>query len=120
MIGGEDIILPGKPRPDDWDSIVRYLSRAWPDAILEDAAGTEPMPIRALWSRAPSPREFFVYRNGQSFHSWQAQGATDDNGEDMIHVVIGNHEITCVIDRRDSWSGRLVLQLMKAIEQKRR
>ena len=122
MIGGEDLILPGKPRPDDGDFMLRYLSYAWPDAIVEDAASPNCMPIRCLLPmlRAPAPREFFVYRNEASFGSWQQTGATNDNGDEMIHVLIGSDEITCVVDRQDSWSGRLVLQLFKMLKHKRR
>lgn len=126
MIGGEDIIIQGKPRPDDLLTIVQFMAYAWPEAIVEDAHSGSSVPVRSflgpLRPGGPShlPGEFFVYKDEESLRSWEESGATEENGDDMIHFLIGSETITCVVGRLGSGSAELVNQLTSMIERKRR
>lgn len=128
MIGGEDIVIHGAPRPDDWGTIVRFMSYAWPEAIVEDANSGDVVPIGGSLAaplgieEATARRrgEFFVYKNGQSLRSWEESGATEENGDDMIHFLMGPQTITCVVGHLDSPSAALVDQLCAMVERKRR
>ena len=63
--------------------------------------------------------ELIVYRDNTSFESWQSEGATADNQEAMIHVVVSGDSVTLVVDRVDSPLAELARELLESLRPNR-
>ena len=89
MIGGTDVIMKRKPGVPAADAILRVVRRHWPDCLYQntDEEGTarrlpvEGAPPDLAW-------EFFLHRDEESVRSWDEFGATPENGNTMLHVLI--------------------------------
>jgi hypothetical protein len=92
-IGGVDLIVQGARRGDA-DAVVAALARHWPDAVAHDL-DSSPVPASAAKLHGA---ELFVYRDRESFDSWQREGATPANAASMVHIVIGPNSMTVVTD----------------------
>jgi hypothetical protein len=120
VIGGTDFVLPGKPIRDEAFFVLRALRAEWPQLVVQEAdqSVTEPVGSPNLWKRAL--REFFVYRSAADHASWQQQGATAENGDTMMHVLLTKDGITLVADSTPSSStARVAAELLVALRAQR-
>lgn len=91
MIGGCDQVLWVVETAPAADVIVRAVKRFWPQFVFQDADDDQPItPESDLWLPSPTGREFFLYQNAAVAQSWLDQGATPENQNSMIHVILGN------------------------------
>ncbi|MCI0684647.1 MAG: hypothetical protein L0Y71_21330 [Gemmataceae bacterium] len=91
MIGGCDQVLWVDEKAPAADVIVRAVRRHWPDFVFQNVDDDQPItPDSDLWLPSPTGREFFLYENAASAQGWLAQGATPENRNAMIHVILGN------------------------------
>jgi hypothetical protein len=83
-------------------AVLLACMRHWPDAIYQNAEEAELLPIhRAILSRPGSlGSEFFIYRDRQCAESWGNEGATPENQDSMIHILISGPQLTLVIGTR--------------------
>jgi hypothetical protein len=65
------------------------------------------------------PGEFIVYRDAESFDSWQLLGSTEENQSTMIHVIIAPERATIVVDRKDSPLAALAREMLESLSRNR-
>jgi hypothetical protein len=91
MIGGTDVILPVRSGVPATDVIFRTVRRHWPNFVYQDA-DDESAPFVAHtgpWLPEPAGREFFIYRDEQAARGWDEHGATAENANTMLYVLLG-------------------------------
>jgi hypothetical protein len=117
VIGGDDIVIPGEPNVAAREAVVRTFGKAWPEALVADAAmNDEPVLLSSIMAPFDLPAEMFVYRDRASYESWEQEGAAPSNVDAMIHVLLGAEDITCVVhEESDSVTARLVTQLRSSL-----
>jgi hypothetical protein len=92
MFGGTDYVfrLPPCRVGDVVDMVIRWAKRLWPNAWFETDEMDGPVPLNqgspAIWLR--SSDEFFVYEDEAAAADWTEHGATDSNGNQMLHVLV--------------------------------
>ncbi|MEO6809384.1 MAG: hypothetical protein ABI353_09770 [Isosphaeraceae bacterium] len=91
MIGGTDLVFWIRDDVPAADVILRTVRRKWPDYVFQDADDPS-MPSKSArgWLPRPSGREFFIYYDLAAARSWHEDGATSENLNTMIYVVLGN------------------------------
>jgi hypothetical protein len=97
MIGGSDIVIEGATRADDADFIVRGLRSLWSNALIQPVTDLGAVPIRAFKFPIVAPVELLIYRDAESYASWQTDGATDSNQDAMVHVIVSRRSVTIVV-----------------------
>lgn len=102
MIGGRDIVVDGRTTPNDGTVVIETFRRMWPALVVQDANQPSPTETPAF-----DAREFFVYRDQEAFASWREHGATSENADRLIHVIIENDRVTFVVASDDSETYRL-------------
>lgn len=114
MIGGTDIEFRVGDGVAVADAIFRTIRQQWPEFVIENALD-ESSPFRPPADRgipnAPSD-EFFIYRDEQAARDWSENGATPENANVMVNVLMGDgkklkngfHTITIVVG---SYSGEM-------------
>jgi hypothetical protein len=120
MIGGTDLVLAGKPSGDEAFFVIRALRAEWPELVVQEADRLEPESAgsQALWARPL--REFFVYRSRADYASWQRSGATSENSDTMVHVLLTGDALTLVADSSPSSSTvRLSKEILVALRVQR-
>jgi hypothetical protein len=91
MIGGTDVIFWVRDGAEATDVILRTVRRYWPNFVLENLDDPAPYVPRCRGELPkPSGPEFFLYRDKQSALSWEDCGATPENRDSMLHVIVGN------------------------------
>jgi hypothetical protein len=89
MIGGTDVILEVKPGVSPADVIFRVVRRYWPQCLYQNAgdeSAAQPVPPgTTLPTLEP---EFFLYRDEEAARSWDEFGATPENGNSMLYVLL--------------------------------
>lgn len=90
MIGGTDVVyLVPRGLPAS-DVIIGAVRQHWPDYIFVDADDPNPPRARPDWAiPSPAGSEFVIYRDAEAAQSWESQGATADNKNAMLYVVLG-------------------------------
>ncbi len=112
-VGGIDLVLNTPRSSFDLNVVLAVLLDFWPDAQIEDADGPAFRPLREVFQsdRPWHSREFFVYRDTASAASWTANGATSDNRNRMVHVLIQDApegvKTTLVVD--ELWDEMLAI-----------
>ena len=89
------------------DLILRMLRDKWPDGVFETEMMEQPISLRdaSVWSRFENADEFFVYSDSRAAKTWNDEGLTSENENQMIHVILRRMpvrqvgEITIVVDR---------------------
>lgn len=119
MIGGADITLEGPTTNTDADFLVRGLQNHWPNALIQDANQLEAVSIHSFVVPAFTHSELLIYKDAESYASWQADGATDANQNAMVHVIISGSCVTAVVDRTDSELAATVRALLSALQRRR-
>lgn len=113
MIGGCDMVLAGSGPPDEGVFLVSVLHRIWPDLVVQDASADD-----VVTPEDPSIAnitEFFAYRSLADFRSWAADGASDANGDTMIHAILGPKSTTFVTEAAGSETYRHALVLRREL-----
>jgi hypothetical protein len=90
MIGGTDVILDVKPGVSAADVILRRVRRHWPACVYQDADDeSEPFePLGEIWPPTLKGNEFFLYRDEEAARSWDEFGATEENANLILHVLL--------------------------------
>ena len=98
MIGGADIVIPAKNKPESLDSAVRCVRIYWPMSVFHNAHTSE---VYLEYRDIPFGliKEIFVYRTEQDKDQWDA-GLGKVNS--MIYMILSDVGITVVIDDPDS------------------
>lgn len=97
-----DVVLPD--RQGDADAVVAALAKLWPNAVVHDLV-SEPLPVSSWRLRTRREHKFlpgdevFVYRDRESFDSWEREGATPENAAALVHIVLGPNSMTVVAAR---------------------
>ena len=119
MIGGADIVLHGQTKAHDADLLVRGIRSEWPRAVIQHADKDDGIPIRAFRFPIIGPTELLVYRDDASYQSWRSKGATADNQDAMIHLIVSDDNVTLVVDRTDSALADIARDLLEALRPNR-
>jgi hypothetical protein len=83
MIGGQDIILKTRLDPQVAREVLVRISRhIWPNQVEE--------PIVDI------PHAVFVYRDQKSKDSWDKDGVTEENDEQMMQFICRHEQVTIV------------------------
>src|SRR5262245_26301105 len=92
MIGGTDVVLWVREDVPAADVILRTVRRSWPGFVFQNADDESApfAPPTGPWLPRPSGREFFVYRDERAARAWDEHGATPENTNTMLHVILGN------------------------------
>ncbi len=119
MIGGADIVLHGPTRAHDTDLLVRGIRGEWPSAMIQYADEDDAASIRDFHFPVIGPAELMVYRDLASYQSWQAKGATAENQDSMIHLIVSDNSVTLVVDRPNSALASLARELLDSLRPNR-
>lgn len=119
MIGGADMILQGATKSQDADLLVRGIRSEWPHAMIQGVDEDEALPIRTFPLPVVGPTELIVYRDGASYQSWKLDGATADNQDAMIHLIVATDSVTLVVDAHDSALAVLARELLESVQRNR-
>lgn len=104
-IGGHDIQVCAEALPE-WDRLRAFFLKTWPDSVVHDA--DDPRTITPMKVALFPGHEFFVYQNRAAADSWREHGATDENQDLMVHVLIS---ATFVVGSPTSEMGQAVTKL---------
>ncbi len=118
MIGGTDLIASGTT-PQDADLILWTMRTQWPDGLVQAGDSTEALPFRSIRFPIKGPIEFMIYRDAAAFDSWRVNGATPQNQEAMMHLLVGPASITIVVDREDSPLASLAREMLESLAKDR-
>ncbi len=119
MIGGRDIVLPGATEADEAKLIIDILRPRWPNLVVQDANSDVPYSHEELEGHPVQLREFFVYRDQTAFASWVKDGATDDNSDSLLHMIIEPDAITFVVREGESETGQLANYIVSVLSEQR-
>jgi hypothetical protein len=118
MIGGTDMVVDGA-MPQDADLILRTMRTEWPHGLVQAGDSPEALPFREVRFPITGPVELIVYRDIASFDTWRVSGATPENQEAMMHIIVTADSVTIVVDREDSPLGRLARELLDSLTRNR-
>jgi hypothetical protein len=119
MIGGEDIVLSIPNRPHYLTLILQALSSAWPGAQFQLAESVSAVPFGKFVLPTTGLGEVFIYRDAGSYAAWSQRGATVQNQDAMMHVIVEPNSITIVVDRLDSNLGKIARELLDSVPRNR-
>ena len=93
-IGGIDIVLAARRNAPVAEIVLRRIRLMWPHCVFEDAErpGCHPISSPWVWFSGTQSTEFFIYRDDEAARAWEEQGATAENQDAMIHVLLGESE----------------------------
>ena len=117
MIGGTDTIVARAADEAGRRRILEVVSEFWPAAIIDDARSQQvPVPVCDA-SASALPVEILVYETEDWRRSWESLGATDDNADRLLHIVLGATSVTCVVDERSgSQTAAIAERIRLALE----
>lgn len=119
MIGGTDLTLDMAWSEDDWSFFLQRLRHLWPAAVGEGLNGTlDPFasPAETIHS---GEREIFLYRDEAARLSWEEEGLTEANQADLVHVILGSHSTTFVLDAPGSALYRRIQAILLEVRANR-
>jgi hypothetical protein len=119
MIGGADLVLHGRTKAHDTDILVRGIRSEWPRALIQRADDVDATPIRSFRLPVFGPAELIVYRDPASYQSWRDHGATADNQDGMILVIVSDDAVTLVVDQPRSALAGFAWDLLGALRPNR-
>jgi hypothetical protein len=91
MIGGTDIAFWVRDGHEAADLILRTAQRYWPKFVIENIDDPQPFaPRQGIDLPEPSGNEFFIYRDERVALDWEAHGATLENSNSRLYVILGN------------------------------
>lgn len=118
MIGGSDKVLWVDENAPAADLILRVVRQHWPSFVFQNADDDQPLDAaKSSNLTQPAGREFFLYRTAEAAQDWLQSGATDDNKNSLIHVILGNRRkpalgLRSVTLVGDEWTGELAAILV--------
>ena len=118
MIGGADLVVNGA-MPQDADLILRTMRTEWPSGLVQASDSTEAVPFREVRFPVSGPIELIIYRDMPSFESWRHAGATPENQDAMMHVIVAADSVTVVVDREDSPLASLARRVLAPLTRNR-
>lgn len=126
-IGGIDIVFRVVP----WrgatiqQRALAFFQQRWPDGVVESDETESAVQLRnstELESLSDAP-ELFFYPSPQAETSWTEHGATDENLDQMIQLLVApadepgeEREVTVVIGGRSAELTRLVADLRSSLD----
>lgn len=119
MIGGADLVLHGRTKAHDTDILVRSIRSEWPDAMAQRADEADAVPIRNFHFPVLGPTELIVYRDRASYQSWRDHGATADNQDAMLLIIVSDDAVTVVVDHPRSALAELAWDLLGSLRPNR-
>jgi hypothetical protein len=100
MIGGTDLVISRRPEEVARRALVFALLAKWPEAVIEDARSEARATKLEYADPASLPEEILVYESEAWRETWAREGATERNADRMIHIILGENEISLVVDER--------------------
>lgn len=91
MIGGTDVEFWVPTAVPAGEVVLRAARRYWPDYVIENALDESPYfkPRAELGVPLPPSPEFFIYRDEKAAQDWAEHGATPENANQMVYVIVG-------------------------------
>ena len=116
MIGGSDKVLWVDEDAPVADLVLRVVRQHWPNFVFQDADADQPLDAASPLLTPPTGHEFFLYRTAATAQEWLEFGATDNNKNTLIHVILGNRRkpelrLRSVTLVGDDWTGEMALIL---------
>jgi hypothetical protein len=118
MIGGSDKVLWVAEEAPAAELILRVVRQHWPRFVFQNADDAEPMDAtKSFGLPQPAGCEFFLYRTAEAAQDWLQSGATDDNKDTLIHVILGTRRkpdlgLRSVTLVGDDWTAELATILV--------
>ncbi len=107
MIGGADIVVPGRATERQAEDALQCLRAHWPEAQVADHRYA-PEASR-VW------REVFIHENEAALEAWENEGGTEQNMGTLIHILFGETSTTFVVDRPGSYLHDFVRSIVVAV-----
>jgi hypothetical protein len=110
MVGGFDVVLDAHGLGDEacLYAGARAVLKEWPLAVLQDGAsgrmfaGLWEMPFGVL-------RDLLIYRDDESFRSWEDRGATNENANALVNLIAKADKLTLVVGDPEEGSMRRII-----------
>jgi hypothetical protein len=118
MIGGTDIVVKGAT-PQDADLILWTMRTEWPNGLVQAGDSLEAVPFREVRLPISGPTALIIYRDAASFQAWRLSGATPENQDAMMHVIVAADSVTIVVDREDSPLASLAREMLESVTMNR-
>ena len=116
MIGGADQIIARRPDAAARRALVFALLARWPDAVVEDARSEARATRLDRADPVALPDEMLIYETGAWRDAWEREGATEEDADRMLHILLGPSEITLVVDERaGSETGHIAVHVGKML-----
>lgn len=98
MIGGKDLIFPIRDRKAAVTKLLAIIAATWPKGVMQSDDGLQQTLIDTL---SAGQGQFFVYQDGEALMNWALEGLSEKTCSTMIQVILGQDEITIVVDDGD-------------------
>lgn len=72
----------------------REFAQRWPHAVFQTGDGAMFDSINAV--PLETIAELFIYADEQALHSWDAMGATEQNLETMVQLLVTDGKLTII------------------------
>ena len=87
----------------------------WPEALIQGADAERPFESFAAVPFGRE-RELMVFRDRESYRSWQTLGADESNQHSMLHFIADEGALTIVVDNlEDAPTAALVTDIRAAV-----
>jgi len=105
MIGGDDIVIALRPGwgVDVMREFLVVMKETWSEAIAEEINESIAVPIGEL---TEDFREGFIYENHDALIDWAKSGASVQNANSMVHVIMKRRSMTLVVGNKSSPLGQ--------------
>ncbi len=115
MIGRFDVKLLGTRNPYDLVEALNYIIRKWPNASVITCTPKYEGHLKALTPLQSAialklwdVTELFVYKDEEAFRSWEKDGLTDTNYDDLITITLSSEGVFFVVGDKESASKAIV------------
>lgn len=93
-IGGQDITIE-HDTPNAVGIVMLFMYSVWPDNIV-------------VWDFSQGADEVFIHQNKAAYLSWEKNGYTEDNSDQMIYLTFEPNQIHCVFKEGQSQTLKIV------------
>jgi hypothetical protein len=105
--------------PQDADLVLWTMRNEWPNGLVQAGDSTEALPFPSIRFPIKGPVELIIYRDAAAFESWRLDGATPENQNTMMHLLVGPDSLTIVVDREDSPLASLAREMIELLTRDR-
>ena len=120
MIGGTDIIYPRRLSSDMLGFVLRSVCDDWPEAwvIIDNGVSSyERLTIAdALVQTVGCPDEMMIYEDTEAWKSWESVGLTPKNGDQLLHILLGESATTFVVHHEPGTTQNMVKTIMEGLD----